>query len=115
MFDSIFFCKFAPRNVPAGCDFTAGNTSWTTNSYTVGQWAKMEAAGAVFLPTAGIHDAYFKEVRSFDRFGAYWSSTADHSNVLMAYYLNFLESTITPAAQSQREEGFAVRLVRDAD
>jgi len=39
--------------LPEGLSFTADPTDWTTNTYTADQWAKMEAAGAVFLPASG--------------------------------------------------------------
>ena len=47
--------------LPSGCSFTSGLTrvdeayfpDGSLNSYTLAQWAEMEAAGAVFLPAAG--------------------------------------------------------------
>lgn len=47
--------------LPSGCLFTSGLATceennypdWTLNSYTLAQWAQMEAAGAVFFPAAG--------------------------------------------------------------
>ena len=47
--------------LPSECSFTSGyatydgyiDIDWTHNSYTLAQWAQMEAAGAVFLPAAG--------------------------------------------------------------
>ena len=38
---------------PSGISFTANPGNYTTNVYTLSQWAQMEAAGAVFLPAAG--------------------------------------------------------------
>ena len=67
------FSKNAPGNVngvpgiiilpdnwtlPTGCSFTYdsygyGNVWYADNTYSLSQWAEMEAAGAVFLPAAG--------------------------------------------------------------
>lgn len=39
--------------LPSGCSFVSGVTN---NNYTVAQWAKMEVAGAIFLPSNGFRD-----------------------------------------------------------
>ena len=100
---------------PAGCSFTAAHDSWTANTYTLEQWNKMEAAGAVFLPAAGVRDTDGKTVRSVGTFCAYWSSTAT-SIGNNAHYLSFTKyMTLTTIASSQRSNGFSVRLVMDAN
>ena len=53
------------------CDGYYEGISKTDNEYTLEQWAVMEAAGAVFLPTAGYRGLYGPDV-----VGDYWSATA---------------------------------------
>ncbi len=67
--------------LPSECSFTSGFATdnpnnypdWTHNSYTLAQWAQMEAAGAVFLPAAGFRNGAV--VFFVGRYGSYWSST----------------------------------------
>ena len=67
--------------LPSECSFTSGFATdnfynypdWTHNSYTLAQWAQMEAAGAVFLPAAGFRNGAV--VYFVGRYGSYWSST----------------------------------------
>ena len=44
-------------NMPENCSFSPGfsnsTADWSHNKYTLEEWGKMEAAGAVFLPAAG--------------------------------------------------------------
>lgn len=92
--------------VPTGINLT-GNTSWNGNRYTAEQWAKMEAAGAVFLPAAGSR----RGTGVFDVGGSgdYWSSTADDGNC--AWYVDFYENNVGPGGRYYRYVGQSVRLV----
>ena len=95
--------------LPGGCMFNAGGVNiWTTNnSYTLSQWAEMEAAGAVFLPAAGTRLG----ANVGDNGGGYWSSTP-YNSAYGAFYMSFTEygaGTYT----SDRDQGRSVRLVRD--
>lgn len=95
--------------LPAGLTFTAGQNGWQ-NSYTLAQWALMEAAGAVFLPTAGYR--YGTSVYDVGNLGIYWPSTP--WDEFFAYHLDIssygLGIDVTNAYHSF---GFAVRPVRD--
>ncbi|MBQ6068843.1 MAG: hypothetical protein IJK84_05005 [Bacteroidales bacterium] len=95
--------------LPAGLTFTAGQNGWQ-NSYTLAQWALMEAAGAVFLPTAGYR--YGTSVYDVGNTGIYWPSTP--WDEFFAYHLDIssygLGIDVTNAYHSF---GFAVRPVRD--
>ncbi|MGM9826494.1 MAG: hypothetical protein ACI3Z8_08690 [Paludibacteraceae bacterium] len=77
-------------------------------TFTIEQWAKLEAAGAVFLPASGgrrgsiINDS---EVR-----GCYWSATPYDSSI--SYSLYFY-STAAGRDNSIRRFGQSVRLVQD--
>lgn len=93
--------------LPTGCSFTSGMSDWSTNSYDATAWAKMEAAGAVFLPAAGYRDG--THVHSVGIRGTYWSSSAD--NTYGAWFVNFNEGGVYPGYNTTRDEGQSVRLV----
>ena len=98
--------------LPSGCpQFTTGlssNENWTRNSYTLDQWAEMEAAGAVFLPAAGYRNG--TAVSDVGSFGDYWSSTI--YNERDAHYLSFSSRNIQADYNYYRYCGFSVRPVR---
>ncbi len=104
--------------LPSGCTFTSGfatsdesnNPDWTHNSYTLSQWAEMEAAGAVFLPAAG-NRAY--STRDVGYMGFYWSSTPNTKYEFCANSVPFQSHILLTPNQSGRRLGFSVRLVRD--
>lgn len=66
--------------LPEGCNFTPGfpeydanhYPNWTRNRYSQTQWTQMEAAGAIFLPAAGMRGNYDIEV---NQTGNYWLSS----------------------------------------
>ena len=103
--------------LPSGCSFTSGFATynpnnypdWTHNSYTLAQWAQMEAAGAVFLPAAGRR----KGTNVFDvgTNGYYWSSTSNGGDC--AYGVNFDSYGPNATYNSDRRYGFSVRPVLD--
>ena len=103
--------------LPSECSFTSGFCSpsgdnypdWTHNSYTLAQWAQMEAAGAVFLPAAGRR----KGTNVFDAGtnGYYWSSTPDNEDD--AYGVNFDSYGPNATYYIDRRYGFSVRPVLD--
>ena len=94
--------------LPDNLTFTPGNSAWT-NSYTTDEWAKMEAAGAVFLPAAG--DRYHgNNVQAVGSVGFYMSSTS--SGQYASYKMLFEENNFTANASYTRNNGYSVRLVR---
>ena len=96
---------------PVGINDT-GDTGWNGNSYDVTAWAKMEAAGCVFLPTAGsrVRDG----VSYVDR-GYYWSSTAYYNNEEFACGVYFGSDFLYAGDQNGRWWGESVRLVRQVN
>lgn len=83
--------------------------AYTTNNWSGKNWTKMEAAGAIFLPSAGTR--YGTDVYIMGTYGRYWSSTAGNAND--AYYLYFYGSYVNPANDNSRYFGYSVRLVQD--
>ena len=112
--DSVNGIILLPDNwmLPAGASFTAGSSdesyydfydNFSNNTYTAAQWAVMESAGAVFLPTTGWRRKQ-GVFYCFDSDGFYWSSTL-YSMHLCASGFWF--------EHSARSNGYAVRLVKD--
>ena len=94
---------------PTGVNAT-GNTSWNANTYNTDEWAKMEAAGAVFLPAAGYR--HKSSVNNVDVVGFYWSSSptlSDSPNIYV--YCVSLGSSVSLTSSNMRRRGCSVRLV----
>ena len=88
----------------------SGPTDWS-NKYSYSDWAKMEAAGAVFLPAAGYRDD--TSVNNVGPDGFYWSSSYYTSYGYGAYNLSFYSGNVNPSDRNGRHGGFSVRLVSD--
>lgn len=113
--------------LPAGCSFVTGTHSsiyYTNNTYTTEEWAKMESAGAVFLPVtyiterkdnppAGAPAPSTKAGYIVAKTGHYWTSTARDAS--HAYSARFSENGIIMNVFDARYCGLAVRLVRVID
>ena len=111
--------------LPSECSFASGfatinpNThpDWTHNSYTLAQWAQMEAAGAVFLPAAGFRNGAV--VFFVGRYGGYWSSTPNNderyawNNEVYAWNMYFDRDLIDNPYYGSCNLGFSVRPVQD--
>ena len=127
-------------NHPAGSSFTSVNgfillpDDWETedvpqgltfvyngnNTYSVAQWARMEAAGAMFLPAAGWADIYDQEGNYFEASndeGSYWSSS-NKTGYGDAWNLYFKYSTNEFTRESSYDNEYyiqkSVRLVKAA-
>lgn len=88
--------------------FNTNHSAWTDNPYAdAAAWAPMEAAGAVFLPAAGIRDG--TNVFGVGYYGLYWSSTANDE--LNAWSVLFNELNVSPDIYFIRNYGQSVRLV----
>ena len=90
-------------------------------SYDAEAWAVEEAAGAVFLPAAGVRvgdtDAENKSyVRSVGTYAFYWTATHyDNSGNHNAYRTNISSSGVTVTYNANPACGNAVRLVKDVN
>ena len=110
--------------VPEGITWNGGwSYYYSNNQYSSSQWAKMEKAGAIFLPTCGIRiGTNWKESDSF-----YWSSSFDRENAdsssaaiehsyftaWCVYVQNLSDSFSINATRCCN--GCAVRLVKDVE
>jgi len=111
--------------LPEGCTFNAGCPSggaqdWSHNTYTLAQWAAMEAAGAIFLPNEGQRVGTTTPDISVSNpiasYGYYWTSTpgddSDESDIGAYYlYISYYECLIDN--DYSRVSGRSVRLVQD--
>ena len=96
---------------PTGIN-AAGNTSWNGNQYSDADWAKMEAAGCVFLPCTGIR-VYYTQINDKETRGFYASSTPRPDSWQHAKVMQFLDNSCTPNANRYRRDAGPVRLVQD--
>ena len=100
---------------PEGVTFKSGfHSSYGVDYYaayqtfTAEQWAKLEAAGAIFLPAAGYRPG--SGVGNVQNYGYYWSATENYS--YYAYLLYFC-SDEAGMNYGYRNYGLSVRLVKD--
>lgn len=115
MVNGVFGAIFLPDNwtAPTGVSFTSGYNA--LNHYDADEWAVMEAAGALFLPTTGYRG--LTTVEHAGHWGYYWSSTpADNGDGKR--YLSVKTSLAAAGAVSATGTadpwfGYAVRLVRN--
>lgn len=93
--------------MPSGISYPSGinngSESSINNSYTKSQWSKMEGAGCIFLPAAGMSGAAGAN--------GYWSST--HQGEMSAYYMLFHEYYGVSIDDVGRGARLSVRLVSD--
>ena len=101
--------------IPNGLTWTAEANTWTTNSYSIQEWEKMENNGAIFLPCGG----YRKKttINDVNTRGDYWSFSFlayfEEGGNSHAYKIYFKEETINPEYKGLRSYGCSVRLVQD--
>ena len=89
--------------------YDADNNYAVYQTFNAAQWSKLEAAGAVFLPAAGIREKGTYLFRVQDG-GYYWSSTEYDSDEARGFYF---ESDGRYMDYSERFYGHSVRLVKD--
>ncbi len=87
------------------------NALHTSNIINVNDWAKMDAAGCVFLPSAGNRKRV--SINAAGPGGYYWSSTCYNSDY--AYYLTFGSYDLNPSITLNRYFGLSIRLVRNVN
>ena len=115
--------------LPNGLTFTGGASDFSQNSYSIADWNKMEANGAVFLPAAGTRGGQpwvnngEQTYGSGNEIGHYWSSTSNYNEYnathnenysYPTYYLRF-DNKYFLMESNFRHLGKSVRLVRDVE
>lgn len=100
---------------PEGITFRSGFASEQSiqayadyQTFTIAQWEKLEAAGAVFLPASG--HRFGSSIDYVQSYGSCWSATPDDWH--LALFLSF-HSDGARWSRSSRSYGRAVRLVQD--
>ena len=88
------------------------SSSWGTQC-TSAQWTALAAKGCVFLPAAGDRNRASVSQVGFN--GFYWSSSPNTEEVDEAYAVGFNSNSLNPEDQSDRDQGYSVRLVKDAE
>jgi len=100
-----------PASVTLPENINVTDVDFSSNNYTVADWAAMEDAGCVFLVANGFRGGNL--VRGTKTIGNYWSSS--YSTYHDSYGLNFTEDSLAVRSNRYRYNGFAVRLVRPAE
>ena len=110
----VFGYIFLPDNwvLPKDLTFTA-NANYTKNVYSPNQWKRMEEAGAIFLPAAGMTNNGKNTVANPGKNGYYWTVTATAGNAKFTQF-STASSTFSVSASATRNYGRSVRLVKDA-
>ena len=100
--------------LPTGIN-TESSTSWNANTYSAADWAKMEAAGCVFLPAAGYRNNV--TVSDAGTSGYYWTSTITAETSAYNMYFNsgnlYPSNNTSTCNTSSRRSGYCVRLVKN--
>ena len=101
-------------SAPSAITWQGMPNNWTTNQYSVTDWSKMDAAGAVFLPAAGCRRG--TDVSNVGTRGDYWSSTPNEDVAPFVYYdLCFRNGYAAAGFAICGVHGVSVRLVRDVE
>lgn len=104
---------------PVGINATDA-TGWNGNNYDASAWSKMESAGAVFLPAAGVRAGSSGQIVDVQVWGHYWSSHplgTTVSNAAHAYDDDFDANTLATSDidLGGRNNAHSVRLVRQVE
>ena len=107
--------------LPAGLQFNANATGYSSNIYSIEDWKRMEANGAVFLPASGY--MYNSSVGEFGTNGYYWTSDMYTQKLGIAewevdpihFQFDVSGFDITHQTLHGARDAFSVRLVCDLD
>jgi len=100
--------------LPEGLTFNPGGGAYAKNNYTLSEWNRMEAAGAIFLPAAGYRTgtSFYNPYAGIGIAGLYWSSTQiwgamAYQMVIPGYGCNYSSGCF-----GNRYLGSSVRLIK---
>ena len=99
--------------VPSGITLTITSSDWTTNTYNVTQWKKLEDAGAVFLPAAGQRVGTM--VSETNQTANYWAMGYDQYNHWASCMYSAKNLVLNSSDNRSPQFGFSVRLVQPCD
>lgn len=97
---------------PDGISFTPARSGFNSNVYTMEQWERLEAAGAIFLPAAGYRQYTFFNYENL--YGVYWSVSpygAEYPDCALGLLFN--DNMLYPSDGEGRSNAFSLRLVQD--
>ena len=94
--------------VPTGINAT-GDAGWFGNNYSVDDWARLEAAGCVFLPAAGNRTS--SSINNVGNYGYYWAT--NYGDNERAHYVYLYSGHLNLRYYKYRSYGRSVRLVMD--
>ena len=101
-------------SLPDGCSFTAGyGSGYTTNTYTIAQWRKMEANGAIFLPWTSYRDG--TSYRTTSNYIDYWTATFYASIYSKKMHYDVNDGGYQGSTNASKSQGYPVRLIKDID
>lgn len=95
---------------PSSVIFTCAPDNYSTNEYSLDEWAVMQSYGAVFLPTTGRRSG--TTVIGVFSHGKYWSSSA-YNYYIYPYCLYFYSNYVYTGWEFESSSGESVRLVKD--
>lgn len=111
-----------PEGAPSLTAINQASQPFTSNNFATeqveyeAQWAALESAGVVFLPTAGLRGD-IKDgkctISNADYQGNYWTSTYRDGKNDCASILKFDKSGVNPNQYAGRERGMSVRLIKE--
>lgn len=111
-----------PNGVMLPASINDASANYNTNVYTTNDWDSLEAAGCVFLPSAGSRVGLdgnlltIKKVSGINEHGSYWTSTWPGGNgftdVAHVFWFNNTEVSLE---NDIRHNGRSVRLVHDCE
>lgn len=91
--------------------------NYTGSTYAGSDWSSFESAGCVFLPRAGYRIKAKVTLDLETPEGCYWSSSSPYGDfgANYAYRVYFTSVYLSTAGTNDRNRGYSVRLVRDAE
>lgn len=95
---------------PNDIRFTPEATAFAVNNYSIAEWKKLEATGAVFLPCAGLRRGKTEPTWTGNE-GCYWTSSIADGYDCYASQLQFSDEVVR-TIEADPSAGRAVRLAR---
>jgi len=100
-----------PQDINVATFVCIDEPGFTNNTYTAGEWQRLENAGAVFLVASCSRSS--TSVVTNNEYGAYWSAT--HKDDYRAHDVTFFKGYMNEYSWANRPSGQSVRLVRDVE